>query len=118
MRRGWHRLRVCFRRFLLGRLSWENPLEGFWLAILKDPTRLEVSPPEVHPKLRRWHHLKTGSGILHPESGGERRSQFKQVTKTMPNKAGAGNCARGLLFHASRLGRAVPDLIRSAAPEL
>jgi hypothetical protein len=31
-----------------------------------------------------------------------------------PNKAGAGNGAGALSFHVERLGRAVPDLIRSA----
>lgn len=30
------------------------------------------------------------------------------------NKARAGNGARGLSFHGGRLGRAVPDLFRSA----
>jgi hypothetical protein len=34
------------------------------------------------------------------------------------NKAGAGNGAGTLLFQAGRLGRAVPDLIRSAASSL
>lgn len=32
-----------------------------------------------------------------------------------PNKAGAGNGARAVSFHFGRLGRAVPDLLRSAA---
>jgi hypothetical protein len=37
------------------------------------------------------------------------------MRKTTTNKAGAGNGAEALSFHVGRLGRAVPDLFRSAS---
>src|SRR5215471_13019828 len=85
MRRGRHGLRICYRQFRDRRLSRETALEGCWLAILKDPTRFKISLPAVLRTVGRRQHPATGSGILHPESGGERRNEFKQVTKTMPN---------------------------------
>jgi len=40
------------------------------------------------------------------------------MTNTTPNEAGPGNGARAHWLHIGRLGRAVPDLFRSASPNM
>src|SRR6516164_3924137 len=96
MRRGRHRVRFCSRRCHIRRLSREAPLEDRGLAILKDPTRFEIPPPGDLRTFSGWQYPTKGGGVLHSKSGRERRSEFKQVTKTLPNHAGAGNGAQAL----------------------